>query len=178
VSKLHRALADAGAPARLVTAPSGYCLDEPADAVDALRFERTVRAARAAVEEPQRVVRLAREALALWRGEPLAGATLEGEAASARVKLTELRDAVLDDRVDAELRLGRHAALVAELEALVAATPLRERRWCQLIVALYRCGRQSDALGAYRQARHTLADQSGQRREPSREVRAGSTGRR
>ena len=163
VSKLRRTLTDAGAPDAVLTRSGGYCLNVAAGAVDALRFERAVGAARAAVAagDDTRGAQLLREALGLWHGEALAGAVLEGEAAGVRTKLNELRDAAVDDRIDAELRLGRHAALVAELEAMVAATPLRERRWGQLIAALYRCGRQSDALGAYRQARDTLAEQLG-----------------
>ena len=171
VSKLRRTFAGAGATDLLVTRPGGYCLAEPEEAVDALRFEHLVRAARAATSAGDDTggVRLAREALELWRGEALGGATLEGESAGVRTKLAELRDAVTDDRVDGELRLGRHAALVPELEAMVAATPLREHRWEQLVVALYRCGRQSDALGAYRQARDTLAEELGI--EPGPELR-------
>ena len=171
VSKLRRTFAGAGATDLLVTRPGGYCLAEPEEAVDALRFEHLVRAARAATSAGDDTggVRLAREALGLWSGEALGGATLEGESAGVRTKLAELRDAVTDDRVDGELRLGRHAALVPELEAMVAATPLREHRWEQLVVALYRCGRQSDALGAYRQARDTLAEELGV--EPGPELR-------
>ena len=169
VAKLRRSLAEAGSPDQVVTRSGGYSLDVPADAVDACRFERTATLARAALAagDDTRGVQLLREALALWRGEALAGALLEGEAAGLRARLAELRDAAVDDRIDGELRLGRHAALVAELEAMVAATPLRERRWGQLVVALYRCGRQSDALGAYRQARDTLAEQLGVRPGPA-----------
>ena len=152
VSKLRRVLAEGGAPGRVVTRPPGYCLDEPRDAVDALRFERLVGDARAAAGagDPSRAVRLVEEALGLWRGEAFAGATLGGEAAGVRTRMTELRDAAVDDRVDWELQRGNHTGVVAELEAAVAATPLRERRWGQLMVALYRCGRQSDALRTYR----------------------------
>ncbi len=161
VSKLRRVLAEGGAPGRVVTRPPGYCLDEPRDAVDALRFERLVGDARAAAGagDPSRAVRLVEEALGLWRGEAFAGATLGGEAAGVRTRMAELRDAAIDDRVDWELRRGNHTGVVAELEAAVAATPLRERRWGQLMVALYRCGRQSDALRTYRQARRMLAEE-------------------
>jgi predicted ATPase/DNA-binding SARP family transcriptional activator len=163
VSKLRRVLAEGGAPGRVVTRPPGYCLDEPRDAVDALRFERLVGDARAAAGagDPSRAVLLVEEALGLWRGEAFAGVTLGGEAAGVRTRMAELRDAAIDDRVDWELQRGNHTAVVAELEAAVAATPLRERRWGQLMVALYRCGRQSDALRTYRQARRTLADELG-----------------
>ena len=161
VSKLRRVLAEGGAPGRVVTRPPGYCLDEPRDVVDALRFERIVGDARAAAGagDPSRGVRLVQEALGLWRGEAFAGATLRGEAAGVRTRMAELRDAAIDDRVDWELQRGNHTGVVAELEAAVAATPLRERRWGQLMVALYRCGRQSDALRTYRHARRTLAEE-------------------
>jgi predicted ATPase/DNA-binding SARP family transcriptional activator len=161
VSRLRRILGDA--QDRLVTRAPGYCLDEPVEAVDALRFERLVSAGRTAAAQGDlaRAARLSAEALGLWRGPPLADAALEGGAAVLRTRLAELREAAVDDRVEWEMRLGHHAALVGELEAVVAATPLQERRWGQLMVALYRCGRQGDALQAYRQVRRTLADELG-----------------
>ena len=161
VSRLRRILAEGGA--RVLTRAPGYCLDEPVEAVDALRFERMVAASRTAAAEGDAATaaRLAAEALGLWRGPPFAEATLEWDAAVLRTRLAELREAAVDDRIDWELQLGHHTALVGELEAMVAATPLRERRWGQLMVALYRCGRQGDALQAYQQARRTLADELG-----------------
>ena len=171
VSRLRRILAEGGAPDRVLTRAPGYCLDEPVEAVDALRFERMVAASRTAAAEGDlaRAARLSAEALGLWRGPPFAEAALEGDAAVLRTRLAELREAAVDDRVEWELRLGHHAVLVGELEAMVAATPLRERRWGQLMVALYRCGRQGDALQAYQQARRTLADELGV--EPGPELR-------
>src|SRR6185312_8358701 len=106
----------------------------------------------------------------LWRGPPFAEASLEGDAAVLRTRLAELREAAVDDNVEWELRLGHHAEVVGELEAMVAATPLRERRWGQLMVALYRCGRQGDALRVYRSARRTLAEELGV--EPGPQLRA------
>lgn len=161
VSRLRRILGDG--QDRVLTRAPGYCLDEPAEAVDALRFERLVAAGRSAAAQGDlaRAARLSAEALGLWRGPPLADAALEGDAAVLRTRLAELREAAVDDRVEWELRLGHHTALVGELEAVVAATPLRERRWGQLMVALYRCGRQGDALQAYQQVRKTLADELG-----------------
>ena len=168
VSKLRRVLAEGGAPDRLHTRAPGYVLDEPAEAVDALRFEAAVTTA--ASRDPAAAARMLREASGLWRGAVADGATLEGGSAAVRTRLTELRDAAVEDRVDCELRLGLHSALVAELEAMVAATPLRERRWGQLMVALYRSGRQSDALRVYRSARRTLAEELGV--EPGPQLRA------
>jgi len=169
VSRLRRILAEDGG--RLLTQAPGYCLDEPAEAVDALRFERMVTAGRTAAAAGDLVTaaRLSAQALSLWRGPPFAEAALEGDAAVLRTRLAELREAAVDDHVEWELRLGHHAEVVGELEAMVAATPLRERRWGQLMVALYRCGRQGDALQAYQQARRALDDELGV--EPGPELR-------
>ena len=106
---------------------------------------------------------------ALWRGEALAGAAVDGEAGARATRLQELREAAAEDRIDVDLARGRHDVLVAEAEAMVVAAPLRERRWGQLMVALYRSGRQADALRAYQSARRTLADQLGV--EPGPELR-------
>ena len=127
VSKLRRVLAEGGAPGRVVTRLPGYCLDEPRDAVDALRFERLV-----GTPWPP-PVQATRPGPSGWRrrrwacgaGEAFAGATLRGEAAGVRTRMAELRDAAIDDRVDWELQRGNHTGVVAELEAAVAATPLR-----------------------------------------------------
>jgi hypothetical protein len=100
-----------------------------------------------------------REALALWRGPALADLAYEPFAQAAVGRLEELRLAALERRIDADLALGRHADLVAELEELVAQEPLRERLRAQLILALYRCGRQADALEVYQAARRTLAEE-------------------
>ena len=113
-----------------------------------------------------------RQALGLWRGEPLADLSFEPFAAAEVARLEELRLGAIEDRVDAELALGHHAELVAELEALVAAHPLRERLRGQLMVALYRCGRQAEALEVYRAARLALADELGL--DPSRSCRSSS----
>jgi predicted ATPase/DNA-binding SARP family transcriptional activator len=163
VSKLRRILAEGDAANRVATRSPGYCLDEPATAVDALRFEHLLGRSREARARGDLVEasRILTEALGLWRGEAFADAALEGEAAGIRARVAELRDTAVEDRVDLELELGRHAEAVAELEALVAAAPLRERRWAQLMLALYRTGRQSDALRAYQQARRTLGDELG-----------------
>jgi basic membrane lipoprotein Med (substrate-binding protein (PBP1-ABC) superfamily)/DNA-binding SARP family transcriptional activator len=126
--------------------------------VDAAEFERLVAEAREA--RPQRAAELLRDALALWRGDPLAGIAAPFAAREAR-RLEELRLAALEDRVEAELALGRDAALVPELTALVAAHPLRERLRGQLMLALYRSRRQAEALESYQQTRRHLVDQLG-----------------
>ena len=97
----------------------------------------------------------------MWRGQPLAEFADTGFAAGVITRLEEARLAVTEDRIEAELMLGAHGELAGELEALVAAHPLRERLWGQLMLALYRSGRQGDALGAYRRARTVLADELG-----------------
>jgi DNA-binding SARP family transcriptional activator len=102
-----------------------------------------------------------REALALWRGEPLAELRYDAFAEREIARLEELRLAAVEDRVDAELALGRHHELVAELEPLVAEHPFRERLRGQLMLALYRCGRQADALHAFQSGRRALVQQLG-----------------
>src|SRR5207244_3467074 len=101
------------------------------------------------------------EALRAWRGQPLGELADEPWAAADAHRLAELRLVVLEERIDAELACGRHAALVPELESLCAAQPLRERMWAQRILALYRSGRQSEALRVFQQLRSTLADELG-----------------
>jgi predicted ATPase/DNA-binding SARP family transcriptional activator len=151
---------------RIETRGSGYLVRVEPGELDLDRFRRLVERARgldAAAAEP-----LA-EALALWRGEPLADLA---DASFARVeaeRLRELRWAAVEQRIDADLAGGRHADLIAELEWLVADEPLRERLRCQLIVALYRAGRQADALEAYRDARRRLIEELGV--EPGPELR-------
>src|SRR5206468_7862423 len=100
-------------------------------------------------------------ALALWRGEAFAAFTFEPFAQADITRLTELRLTALEDRVGADLSLGEHSALVGELAQLVSEHPLRERLAGQLMVALYRSGRQADALRVYRRLRETLVEQLG-----------------
>ena len=123
--------------------------------LDLARFERlTAEAERArARDDAGAAAALLREALGLWRGPPLADLAYESFARAAVERLEELRLAALEERIEAELALGRHAALVAELEALVAEHPLRERLRGQLMLALYRSGRQAEALEVYRATR-------------------------
>ena len=145
---------------RIRTRPPGYLLAVPAGEVDLDRFEALVTQARER-DDPAARSSCLREALALWRGEPLS--ELQGEPFADReiARLNELRVTALEDRIDADLPLGRHHELVPELESLVAEHPFRERLRGQLMLALYRCERQADALGAYRSGRSALADELG-----------------
>src|SRR5205823_4281645 len=108
-----------------------------------------------------------REALAIWRGSPLAGLPEEARRAAEAERLEELRLTALELRYDAELASGRHDAVVAELETLTSEHPYRERFLQQQMLALYRCGRQADALEVYRNARRVLADDLGLEPSPA-----------
>src|ERR671914_356564 len=163
VSRLRRALG--GEAARLVSSAAGYRLRIEPDELDLSRFERLCaegRRALAAGRNERAAARL-RAALAEWRGPPLADLAFEAFAQAEVARLEGVRAAALEDRIEADLRLGRHGELVAELEALVARDPLRERPRAQLMLALYRAGRQADALDAYRQAARTLDAELGLR---------------
>ena len=138
----------------LVRRPPGYVLVVPPEAVDLLRFEQLVAAAHAA--EPRLASGLLHEALALWRGPPLAEFAGEPFGPAEAARLEELRLATLEERIEVDLALGRHDGLVTELETLVAEHPHRERLRQQLMLALYRSGRQAEALGAYGEARDAL----------------------
>ena len=142
----------------IVTQTPGYLIRVSDGELDLHRFERLVATARA--EEPAQVARLLREALALWRGAPLAELG-DSFARAERARLEEQRLAALAQRIEAELALGRHAELVPELEGLVREQPLRERLRGQLMLALYRCGRQADALEVYRTGRRLLDEELG-----------------
>jgi YVTN family beta-propeller protein len=167
VSQLRKALEPerpAGAdPAVLVTSEPGYRLAVAPEQLDVERFRSLTERGRErlAADEPAAAAELLREALALWRGEPLADLAGERFAAAAAGRLEEERLAALEDRIEADMALGKHADLVPELEALVANEPLRERPRAQLMLALYRSGRQADALAAYRDAHRTLVDEVG-----------------
>src|SRR6266508_2962645 len=163
VSAVRKLLADGGGEAVLRTRDPGYVLAVDPERVDAFRFERLAAAGRRALAdgEPARAADLLRQALGLWRGAVLPD--LGGQAADwpELTVLADRRLAVLEDRVEADLALGRHAELVGELEALVRQYPLREQLRGQQMLALYRCGRQADALAAYRDARRVLVDERG-----------------
>jgi DNA-binding SARP family transcriptional activator/pimeloyl-ACP methyl ester carboxylesterase len=145
---------------RIRTRPPGYLLRVSAGEVDVARFESLVAQARERDDPDERSACL-REALALWRGEPLAELRYEAFAEREIARLEELRLAAVEDLVDAELALGRHHELVAELEPLVAEHPFRERLRGQLMLALYRCGRQADALHGFQSGRRALVEQLG-----------------
>ena len=155
VSQLRKALGDDV----IVTGPGGYELRVEPDGLDLHRFETLTTKARGA--EPHTAAQSLREALALWRGPPLVEFAYESWAQGEIDRLGELRLSALQDRIDADLALGRSAELVGELERLVAEHPLAERLRGQLMLALYREGRQAEALDAYRTARATLVDQLG-----------------
>ena len=159
VSKLRRAL---GAPDLVAMRGGGYALELPPDAVDVARYERLVAEGRgAAADDPARAAQILAEADALWRGDALAEFTYEAFASASITRLSELRLAVIEERLEAELQLGRHLAAIAELEPLVAAHPLRERTRGLLMIALYRAGRQADALRSYQEGRLVLAEELG-----------------
>ncbi|HET9738585.1 MAG TPA: BTAD domain-containing putative transcriptional regulator, partial [Solirubrobacteraceae bacterium] len=143
----------------LVRQAPGYRLLVRPDDVDATRFERLVSEARSA--EPAGRAALLSDALALWRGPALADLDELEFARLEAARLDELYVNALEERLEADLELGRHGALVGELETLVATHPLRERLRGQLMLALYRCGRQAEALEVYRAARLALADELG-----------------
>ena len=155
----------------LVTRANGYVLQLGPDDVDVQRFERSVSAGERALAagEPDRAAQRLRQGLALWRGPPLADFTYEPFAQQEIARLDELRMVALEQRIDADLALGRHAQVVGELEALVREHPLRERIRGQLMLALYRCGRQAEALEAYRDGRRHMSDELGL--EPGPELR-------
>jgi predicted ATPase/DNA-binding SARP family transcriptional activator len=149
---------------RLVTRPPGYSLAlEPGDELDLRRFERLASDGRAALAGDDPVAATARlgEALALWRGPALAEFSAEPFARAEGGRLDELRLAATEDRIDGDLALGRAASVIGELEALTAQHPLRERPREQLMLALYRSGRQGEALAAYHEFRAVLDEQLG-----------------
>ncbi|HSK91965.1 MAG TPA: BTAD domain-containing putative transcriptional regulator [Euzebyales bacterium] len=166
VSQLRRLLG-AGRPAGrsglLVSHPPGYLLAVGEEQVDAARFERDAAAGRAHLEAGDAHAAVARliPALGLWRGPAFVEFADAPFAREAARRLDALRISAHEDRIEAELALGRHDHLVAELEALVAAHPLRERPRGQLMLALYRCGRQAEALEVFQATRELLADELG-----------------
>jgi DNA-binding SARP family transcriptional activator len=163
VSNLRRALSD---PELLETRSPGYVL-HPRGAFDLRRFEQLVAAAEAT--DAREAAEALRDALRLWRGSALADLRYEPALQMPIARLEELRLTALERRIEADLALGRHAQLVAELQALADEHRFRETLHAQLMVALYRSGRQAEALAAYRVARAQLADELGL--EPGPELR-------
>ncbi|HEV3365150.1 MAG TPA: BTAD domain-containing putative transcriptional regulator, partial [Acidimicrobiia bacterium] len=163
VSRLRKALREVGADELLVTQAQGYLLRVEPDSLDAARFEALVEKAgqqRAAGDHPGAAATLG-EALALWRGPALADVADASFARAEAARLEERRLTALEARIEADLASGRHRELVAELEALTAAHPLRERFWAQRMTALYRADRQAEALAVYQQLRRTLGEELG-----------------
>lgn len=155
VSRLRR---DIGKD-RIRSVPGGYLLAVREEELDVLRFERDVEAGRRALAAQRwaDASGVLAKALGQWQGSALADFAEEPFAQPEITRLEQLRDAALEGRIDADLELGRHAEVVPDLERLVKVYPLRERLWAQLMVGLYRSGRQSDALDRFQQLR-TLLD--------------------
>ena len=151
-----------GGPA-LKTVTGGYLLAVAPGALDADIFQAGLEDGRRALDEGEsaRAAGVLRDALALWRGPALAEVAYEAFAQAEIRRLEELRLAALEARIEADLQLGHHAQLIGELDSLVAANPGREQLVGQLMVALYRCGRQSEALEAYSRARRALVSDIG-----------------
>jgi len=163
VSQLRKVLGDA----RVLTRAPGYALQLDPEELDLTRFQRLRE--QAATAQPNDAATILRDALSLWRGAPLADVAYESFAQSEIARLEELRTAALEQRIEVDLTLGRHAELIGELEALTREHPHRERLQAQLLVALYRSGRQAEALTAYQDARRRLVEELGI--EPGKSLR-------
>ncbi|MBO0731957.1 MAG: AfsR/SARP family transcriptional regulator, partial [Acidimicrobiaceae bacterium] len=158
VSNIRRVL-PAGS---VVTVPGGYRAGWPPEHVDALRFERAiVNARRALATDPSASAAILQETLALWRGSPLVDLTGSSLGIAEATRLAELRRGAEEDLFDARLAAGEHGEVVADLELAVRREPLRERRWAQLMLALYRSGRQGEALRAFTRLSKVLAEELG-----------------
>ncbi len=159
VSRLRKLLP----PDTLLTRPPGYLLEIVEGQLDLQRFERLLAEGREALAggDAERASSVLHEALGLWRGPALAEFAFEPFAHAEIGRLEDLRVAAVEERIEADLALGRHAELIGELEALIAEHPHRERLRGELMLALYRSGRQAEALGAYQQARRALVDELG-----------------
>jgi DNA-binding SARP family transcriptional activator len=165
VSSLRKALPGV----TITTKAHGYVLEVEPDALDAASFERLLARGSAALGagEPEEAASMLRAALGLWRGPALADFLYESWPQAEIARLEELRVRALEERIEADLALGRSSDLVAELEVAVDGYPLRERLRSQLMLALYRAGRQADALAAYRVARRHLSDELGLEPSPA-----------
>jgi DNA-binding SARP family transcriptional activator/tetratricopeptide (TPR) repeat protein len=171
VVRLRKALGDQD-HSRIGTRPRGYVISVATGELDVTRFEVLLGAARQATRDYSwdTAAAQARAALALWRGEPLADVESELLAVHEVPRLADLRLQAQEIRIDADLHLGRHAEVTWELRQLVAAHPLRERLHALLMLALYRDGRQAEALAAYQSARRVLVEELGT--EPGPELRS------
>jgi len=163
ISRLRKTLDPAAECEAVVTTPGGYMLRAAEEQLDVRRFERLAGEGRFALaqNEPGRAAAALRAALALWRGEPLAEVSYEPFAQAEIARLQELRAGVTEDRIEADLALSRHGDVVSELEALAADYPQRERLHQLLMIALYRCGRQAEALAVYQSVRRRLVEELG-----------------
>ncbi len=157
ISHLRKAL---GAD-RLEGRTPGYLLHIEADELDAARFERLLHEARDTNGQADRAAAILREALGLWRGPAFADLAGEESLSGEIARLEELHVQALEERLAADLAAGRHGDVIAELESMTREQPLRERLWASLMLALYRSGRQADALAVFQRARQILADELG-----------------
>ena len=159
VSRLRKLLP----PGTLVTKSPGYLIEVEADDLDLHRFERLLSEGQAALadSDSRRAATVLHEALELWRGPVLAEFAYEPFAQSEIGRLEDLRLAAIEERIEADLALGRHARLIGEIETLIVANPHRERLRGQQMLALYRSGRQAEALDAYRRAHRVFVDELG-----------------
>jgi DNA-binding SARP family transcriptional activator len=179
MSNLRRALKSAaqalGREQVLVTRPPGYALEVPSEGHDLLVFERNAAEARDDVRCSDFLSALGRfkSALTQWRGTPLADLADEPFVANVATRLEAARAAVVEDRYDVELALGRHAEVLTDLVGLLEDDPLNERRRALVMVALYRCGRQAQALEVYQAGRRLLADELGLQPSPDLQALEG-----
>ena len=164
VYRLRKLLGDG----RIEAGSGGYLLHAEQDEIDAGRFEALVRRAKALASDPPEALAALDEGLALWRGDALADLSDEPSLRGETARLEELRLSATEHRISAELATGSHTTVVSELEALTARYPLRERLWVHLMLALYRGGRQAEALETYERARQVLASELGS--DPSAEL--------
>ena len=162
VARLRRRLGTAATPAPIVTRPPGYAIELGPDELDSLQFRELLDRARATSQvDPSRALEVLDEALGLWRGPAFAEFADDDVARAEAACLEELRQAAVENRVEALVALGRSGEAVSVLEGVVAAYPLSERPHAQLMRALARCGRQVDALRLYQRFRERLADELG-----------------
>ncbi|MFY9671580.1 MAG: AfsR/SARP family transcriptional regulator, partial [Trebonia sp.] len=163
VSRLRKSLDAAADGSVVMTRPGAYSLRLAEGQLDARRFEQLVGQGRAALaaNAPSQAAEKLRSALELWRGQALADLVNGHGPQIEAARLEELRLCAIEDRIDSDLALGRHADVASELAALAAVHPLRERLHGQLMIALYRSGRQAEALEAYQAARRTLVEELG-----------------
>jgi DNA-binding response OmpR family regulator len=163
VSRLRKVLAAVGHDDLLVTRPAGYQLETSTAMLDVREFESIAARGQSqlAAGEPELAAESFRAALALWQGEAFVDVPASASMLAEAARLGEIRLGVLEDCIDAELACGRHRQVLGELDALVTAHPLRERLWAHRMIALYRSGRQAEALAAYQSLRRTLADELG-----------------